>query len=59
MMFRSSPLAVLVNSSVITGEVQPSVIWKAVIEGKKLMDVLLALFHSGPSSTKEGYTTPS
>jgi E3 ubiquitin-protein ligase HUWE1 len=44
---------------VIFGEVQPSVVRKAAIEGKKLMDILLALLLSGPSSTEEGYTTPS
>ena len=57
---QEQPLAVRCRLlAVIFGEVQPSVVRKAAIEGKKLMDTLLALLLSGPSSAEEGYTTPS
>jgi len=57
---QEQPLAVRCRLlAVIFGEVQPSVVRKVAIEGKKLMDILLALLLSGPSSTEEGYTTPS
>lgn len=57
---QEQPLAVRCRLlAVIFGEVQPSVARKTAIEGKKLMDTLLALLLSGPSSTEEGYTTPS
>lgn len=57
---QEQPLAVRCRLlAVIFGEVQPSVVRKTAIEGKKLMDILLALLLSGPSSTEEGYNTPS
>jgi E3 ubiquitin-protein ligase HUWE1 len=57
---QEQPLAVRCRLlAVIFGEVQPLVVRKTAIEGKKLMDTLLALLLSGPSSTEEGYTTPS
>ena len=57
---QEQPLAVRCRLlAVIFGEVQPSVVRKVAIEGKKLMDILLALLLSGPSSAEEGYTTPS
>lgn len=57
---QEQPLAVRCRLlAVIFGEVQPSVVRRTAVEGKKLMDILLALLLSGPSSTEEGYTTPS
>ena len=57
---QEQPLAVRCRLlAVVFGEVQPSVVRKTAIEGKKLMDILLALLLSGPSSAEEGYTTPS
>lgn len=57
---QEQPLAVRCRLlAVVFGEVSPSVVRKAAIEGKNLMDILLALLLSGPSSTEEGYTTPS
>ena len=57
---QEQPLAVRCRLlAVIFGEVQPSVVRKTATEGKKLMDILLALLLSGPSSTEEGYPTPS
>lgn len=57
---QEQPLAVRCRLlAVIFGEVQPSVVRKTAVEGKKLMDILLALLLSGPSITEEGYTTPS